>query len=369
MKPNNQNIFQKLRVLAHKLINPLEGVVAIEPAHAGKGFWFGSGKAAVGSDGRLYLCGRYRDAGDSRTGLDLGDRGRELAIFSTSLPLPAELRSIVWKKELALDKTALAVGNKKVLSIEGSALQFTEEGVCLFVSSEKAVDYPPEVAEFRKPGTGVWTIEQLSAADIQGLATSRARTILESSDPATLHLKDPFLARAGNGDNLLFFCHHPFNWASSGTGYATLDRCGRLSAGPVYDCWPRGRAWDVAITRGTCALRLPAAMALPGFGLAFYDGGECLRNLDEHSKAVSRPRGYSCEELGGLAYFCNDDPTQIERISAYLPEFISPAGSGCIRYADVVQAGGQLIATWQQARADGSQPLMINAVETDSLFA
>ena len=44
--------------------------------------WFGGGNAVRDPhDGSLLLIGRYRDAGDSRTGLTQGTRGRELAIF------------------------------------------------------------------------------------------------------------------------------------------------------------------------------------------------------------------------------------------------------------------------------------------------
>lgn len=359
-------ILSDLRTFARRLIDPASARVAVAPERPERGYWFGGGKMAVGPDGRLYLTGRYRSAGDSRTGLDLGDRGRELAVFASS----DGGRS--WDKVLSFDKAAAAPDDAEVLSIEGSALRFSPGRVDLFVSSEKRVPYPAPVEAFRKPGTGIWTIERLSAPTLEGLAGARPRTILSSDSPATLQVKDPFLAeRPGHGP-FLFFCHHSFNWSSSGTGYLPLGADGEPEGKAVFDAWPRGPAWDVAITRGTCVLPLPepppGASTSPsdwpaGLGLAFYDGGECLRNLDEHAAAVRRPRGYSCEELGGLGYFVDGDPTTFLRISEIFPEFTSPDGTGCLRYVDVLAAPDAFIATWQQSRPDGSQALMINRVE------
>jgi hypothetical protein len=131
---------------------------------------------------------------------------------------------------------------------------------------------------------------------------------------------------------------------------------------PVLDFFPRGVTWDVAMTRGTCVLDVPpvGAFAERRVSLMFYDGGECVRNLDQHETAVSRPRGYSCEELGGLAYFARGEFAGIERLSRHLPLFVSPHGTGCSRYVDVLAASDGFYATWQQSQADGSQPLVMN---------
>jgi hypothetical protein len=105
--------------------------------------------------------------------------------------------------------------------------------------------------------------------------------------------------------------------------------------------------------------------------LIFYDGGECVRNLDEHQAAVKRPRGYSCEELGGIAFCSDGNLSQIERVSVIEPAFVSPHGSGCSRYVDVFCDGLYYFVTWQQAQNDGSQPLMMNKVpieEVESLL-
>ena len=116
-------------------------------------------------------------------------------------------------------------------------------------------------------------------------------------------------------------------------------------------------------------LPLPSVGCLTGrdIRLLFYDGGECVRNLDEHASAVKRPRGYSCEELGGLAYFLDGDLDCIHRLSQHFPLFVSPHGTGCSRYVDVLQTASEWIATWQQSQPDLSQPLVMNRVSNDSI--
>ena len=165
------------------------------------------------------------------------------------------------------------------------------------------------------------------------------------------------------------FCSHPFCWTSSNTGYVPLNEQGELAGPPCFDFFPRGFAWDVAITRGTAMLPVPkiGEFADRDISLLFYDGGECVRNLDEHQAAVKRPRGYSCEELGGLACVHNDDLHTVERLSINQPLFLSPYGTGCSRYVDVLASDDGYFVTWQQAQADGSQPLVMNHVRSEAV--
>ncbi len=363
----------KLGAFAHALIDQEKARVIVAPEKAERGYWFGGGNMAAGPDGALYLCGRFRSAGDSRTGLDLGDRGRELAIFASID------KGHSWKKLHSFPKAALLPkgmagaaaatpldrgpqGCGEVLSIEGAALRFLQRSVQLFVSSEKASPYPEGVREYMKPGTGVWTIELLAAPDLAGLASAVPRTILSTQDPRYLHIKDPFIVERPGCPLLLGFCHHPFTWASSSTGLVEIDDEGLPRKPPVFEALPRGPAWDVAITRVTSILPLSSSASFPrlGAGLVFYDGGECLRNLDEHAGAKRRPRGYSCEELGGLGYYAGDDLSSMERMSKLAPEFLSPYGTGSSRYVDVLSTEEGYYATWQQSRKDGSQALVMN---------
>jgi hypothetical protein len=353
----------RLKRLAHALVDQTQAKVIVEPQQPASGFWFGGGNTTVGPDGHLYIVGRYRNAGDSRTGLSLGERGLELAIFRSTDSGASFQKTQSWSK------SDLNVGDREVLSIEGSALRWTQNGVELFVSTEKSgIDYPSDQADFLKPGAGVWTIERLAAADLNGLAGASIVTVLEAADPQFIHVKDPFLYERDSELQLLF-CSHPFSWTSSNTGFATVDaKTGQVSP-PVFDFFPRGFTWDVAMTRGTCVLDVPrvGGFAELDASLVFYDGGESLRNLDEHASAVKRPRGYSCEELGGAAYITDGDLRSIQRLSRTLPFFVSPHGTGCSRYVDAVTTEEGIFVTWQQSQPDESQPLVANCVSNDQI--
>lgn len=360
----NHGLEAKLTDFSLALVDQHKARVAIPPQQNSTGFWFGGGNMVEDVAGRFYLVGRYRNFGDSRTGLGAGERGRELAIFRS------DDRGASWRKHLSFSKPELNVGDRTVLSIEGSALYLTEQGVELFVSTEKAgIEYPAEFRSFLKPGTGVWTIERLQASSIDELKNAAIETVLESTDPAVLHVKDPAVQTTTNGELVLLYCTHPYCWSSSNTAYATRTRGSDRLGESCFDFFPRGFAWDIAITRGTCILGVPKVGAFTDqqVSLLFYDGGEALRNLDEHEQAVKRARGYSCEEIGGVAYFLDGDMSRIYRLSRYQPFFISPYGTGCSRYVDVLTANDGLYVTWQQSQDDLSQPLVMNVVNTDEV--
>ncbi|NQV28415.1 MAG: exo-alpha-sialidase, partial [Rhodopirellula sp.] len=70
---------------------------------------------------------------------------------------------------------------------------------------------------------------------------------------------------------------------------------------------------------------------------------------------------------GGVAYIQNGSFDHIERLSKYLPQFISPYGTGCSRYVDVLATKAGLIATWQQSQEDLSQPLVMNMLDHETV--
>ena len=352
----------KLATLGRLLINQEAARVVIPPMSNSSGFWFGGGNLTRDQHGNHYIVGRYRNVGDSRTGLGAGQRGLELAVFRSHDGCAS------FEKVLSLDKSELGVGERSVLSIEGSALEFADNEVRLLVSTEKSgIAYPEELQAYHKPGTGVWTIEEITSSTIEGLRSAERRTIIESSVPEHLHTKDPFIMPADGGRRRVGFCTHPFNWSSSNTSVATEVAPGRWDV--QFGVMPRGDAWDVAIARGTAVLDL-AVTGIPsvrGVRVLFYDGGECMRPLDEHANAKTRPRGYSCEELGGLAHLERVDPFSVRRVSRFEAAFVSPFGTGCSRYVDVLVDEDALIATWQQGQPDGSQPLVLNSVPLDTV--
>lgn len=104
---------------------------------------------------------------------------------------------------------------------------------------------------------------------------------------------------------------------------------------------------------------------MEGLDLVFYDGAESMRPYEEHSKAVKRPRGYSCEEIGGAGYLIEPKFDAIERLSIDLPLFLSPNGTGCSRYVDVFESRKAFFVTWQQSQADRSQPLVLNVLSKE----
>ena len=117
MDPLPANLERKLIRLGNSLIDQKRARLLVEPTLDQDGFWFGGGKLARDPrDNSLLLCGRYRDAGDSRTGLAQGLRGRELALFRST----DEGRTFV--KIRSWNKSDLYCGSA-VLSIEGSALR------------------------------------------------------------------------------------------------------------------------------------------------------------------------------------------------------------------------------------------------------
>ncbi|HUX20724.1 MAG TPA: exo-alpha-sialidase, partial [Spirochaetia bacterium] len=246
---------------------------------------------------------------------------------------------------------------------------FSPTGVELFVSSEKAgIPYPDELERFRKPGTGIWTIDRLRADSPEKLTPVGMEEVFTSDDPAHIHVKDPYLFRSVRGDDVAVFCSHPFNWSSSNSVYSVRPR-GSEEFGPAhYGFFPRGFTWDVAMSRITGSLAVPRVGAfadLPPLVLFFYDGGESVRNYQEHEKAVRRPRGYSCEELGGLAFGIDDEELSLRRISTLLPSFISPYGTGSSRYVKPLVTEEGIFATWQQSQPNRSQPLVMNFLPMD----
>ncbi len=349
---------------AETLIDQQQARVVVAPQRSSSGFWFGGGNLVQDPQGRLLLVGRFRNQGDSRTGLDAGQRGLELAVFRS------EDNGCSFDKILAFDKPSLDVGPRRVLSIEGSALNFTDGGVELFVSTEKTeIPYPEGLQDYLKPGTGVWTIDRLQAPDVSALAAADVTTILQSDDARYLHVKDPVLQQHAGGRLTLMFCTHPFCWSSSNTAYTTRAPGAEAFDPPCCDFLPRGCTWDVAMTRGTALVDVPqhGMFAEKQVTLLFYDGGESLRQMDQHTTGVHRARGYSCEELGGLAYCVDGDLHDLHRLSVNHPLFVSPWGTGCSRYVDVLQTPHGYHATWQQSRDDQSQPLVINSVDNQDI--
>ena len=344
---------QKLIDLGRALVDQNKARVLIEPQDRSEGFWFGGGNL-VRVDGRFYIVGRYRNHGDSRTGVGTGERGLELAVFA------GDDFHGPYEKVLSFDKSDFGENGNPVVSIEGSALLVTDRGVELFVSTEKARGYPEEIADFQKPGTGVWAIDRMRADRIESLSPDTQEEVVSSSVPSRLHVKDPTAFETGAG-TLLIYCNHPYTWSSSNTSLMLRPKGEETFQHLTDDALTRGPVWDVAAARVTDMLGVPKLGVMaeaPRTALYFYDGCEGLRKIEENPNAVARPRGYSCEELGGLAYGVAARFPAIERLSVDAPLFLSPHGTACSRYVSTLKTEEAIHVIWQQSQDDLSQPLV-----------
>jgi len=366
MKELDRQKKQAVRGLLQRLVDQDKAQIIV-PTYATKpGYWFGGGNLLQDDKGVIWLCGRYRNAGDSRTGLAAGERGLECAVFRS------DDLGHSFKKVLSWSKADLSQAEAAVLSIEGTALHRRADGnVELFVSLEKKCSYPNDLAHYQKPGTGVWSIDRMVGRSVEQLDPATLTTVLENHDrPEYLHLKDPVVFDGVNQETVMFFCSHPFTWASGNTGLATRRPGNTQFDIKSWEIVRRGAAWDVASTRITGRVRIPAmgvfSTERPCW-VYFYDGCECVRELPENDKAHHRPRGYSCEEIGGALFGRDESLAQLQRLSDIEPFFVSPHGSGSSRYADALLTTDGLIATWQQSQADGSQPLVRHFVSRDEI--
>ncbi|MFP6693283.1 MAG: hypothetical protein VB875_09720, partial [Pirellulales bacterium] len=162
----------KLVAYSSALVDQQAARVIVPPQQPANGFWFGGGNLVEDELGNFLLVGRYRNHGDSRTGLGSGERGLELAIFRSTD------RAQSFNKILSWSKPELNVDSREVLSIEGAALHLSDRGAELFVSTEKTgIGYPGDLRDYLKPGTGVWTIEQLRAPSVDRLKTAPLETV------------------------------------------------------------------------------------------------------------------------------------------------------------------------------------------------
>ncbi len=349
-----------------QLIDQLNARVLIEPQAAKTGFWFGGGNLVQGDDGVIWLCGRYRNFGDSRTGLAAGERGVEIAIFRS------DDGGHSFHKVSSWSKPDLSGDGATIVSYEGTSLHRRADGTWeLFVSSEKDRSYPAAIAQLQKPGTGVWSIDVMSGPSPDALDAATFTPALVNDDaPGYLHIKDPVVYDARDGSTHLIFCSHPFSWSSSNSGLAVRPAGESDFRVEAWEIVSRGPAWDVAATRITARMPIPQVGVFadgPPRSVYFYDGAECLRSHEENVRAVSRPRGYSCEEIGGAFVGIDGDFATIERLSDLLPLFVSPFGTGASRYVDVLETADGWLAAWEQGQSNGSQPLVAHFLPRETV--
>ena len=224
-----------LITLLTALIDQENAYVLVAPQKAASGFWFGGGNLVQDDAGVIWLSGRYRNFGDSRTGLQAGERGLECAIFRSDDGGQSFTKVAAWSK------AELSRPGRKVLSIEGTALHRTVAGGWeLFISSEKEMAYPAPLSDYQKPGTGVWTIDCMRGASPNAFDPATLTSVLENQTrPEYLHIKDPVVFDDA-GNTAMVFCSHPFTWSSSNSG---------LALRPADDQDFSVQAWEI-VSRG-----------------------------------------------------------------------------------------------------------------------
>ncbi len=352
---------EALRQFLEALIDQEKASVLVPPQRNESGFWFGGGSLAQDDEGVIWLSGRYRNVGDSRTGLEAGQRGLECAIFRS------DDGGLTFTKAASWSKSDLSYC-ENVISYEGTALNRRSDGTWeLYISSEKAISYPDPLKTYQKPGTGIWVLDCMTGPAPDRLDPGTLHPVLPVSDrPEYLHVKDPVLFDAPDGGTALVFCTHPFSWSASNTGIAKRAAGSQEFGISKWEMVGRGPCWDVAATRITDRLEIPRTgqfQNLPASSVYFYDGAECIRDHEENAQAHSRPRGFSCEEIGG-AFIGNDDAfPNLDRLTVTVPLFVSPYGTGCSRYVATLKTERGILAVWQQAQEDGSQPLVGNFLD------
>ncbi len=98
MKQINSLIAEKLIQFANGLIDQEKARVIIPANDQKKGYWFGGGNMISDELGNLWLIGRYRDHGDSRTGVEAGLRGLELSLFKSEDNASSFRKIMRWSK-------------------------------------------------------------------------------------------------------------------------------------------------------------------------------------------------------------------------------------------------------------------------------
>lgn len=352
--------------LLTELVNQEQAQILIPTYQTSAGFWFGGGKLVQDASGTIWLSGRYRNYGDSRTGLEAGTRGMECAIFRS------DDGGHTFTKVQSWSKADLSYPDQRVISIEGTALhQLPDRTWECFISSEKTIDYPAPWQAYQKPGTGIWTIDRITGNSPDNLDPSTLEPVLNALDhPAYLHVKDPYIFDVSDGAAMLIFSNHPFTWASSNTGLAVRPSDSQRFSVQHWELVSRSVAWDVAATRITTRLPIPQIGCfadVPPCSVYFYDGAECMRPHDDNPRGRIRPRGYSCEELGGVFFGWDAAFPEMQRLSLLEPFYISPWGTGTSRYVDTLTTKEGVIAIWQQSQQDFSQPLVGHSLATEDI--
>jgi len=324
-----------------KLLDPAQSTVVFSPLGTGPGWWVGAPSATFDSlTNRFYLVYRHRRP------RELG-RGIECRIASSD---DGVTFVDIWR----LPKAAL-----DALSVERCSLHRAPNGRWLLYLSYV------DASDLR------WRISVIEAAEPDRFDVAAMRTLFRAEDLGCDGVKDPNVFQFGPMIYMLVsYAGH--DGALPDDAHATADvyntglvksRTGAAVSGDgVHFLWlgdvsPASKflpsaasasesasSWDAYCRRISTILPLGS-----GGYLALYDG------------SASVAENY--EEKTGLAV--TFDLRTYYSLSPEAPILESDAGSGSLRYADVLSVGHELFYYYESAREDGSHDLRVSVVDRD----
>jgi len=308
---------------------PSKGQTIIAPAGPGEGNWAGAPSVVHDPEtGLFYLYYRVRKPRPIR--------GGECHIASSVDGIHFET---IWSA------TKADLGSP---SLERFALTKRPEGGWIL--------YPSYV----DPVDGRWRIDYVEADSPAEFDLSQRKKLMTGGDVGVEGVKDPWVMNV-NGLYVMLISYAQALGELTDTQkaelHATADiyntglmrSCSALAVsgnGTEYE-WlgnvlsPNLSAWDAYAARLGCLLPTEHGW----FG--YYDGGASVSQNYE-------------EQTG----FCHSfDMRQFHRLTPSAPSLVSPAGSGSLRYVDVVVFDDAYWFYYEYARTDGSHELRMNRVE------
>jgi hypothetical protein len=290
--------------------DPDQGTTVLAPDAEGAGHWVGAPSVLLDpARGTILMAYRRRRPRDGSP----GERGYECAIAES---LDGVHFTDVWR----VRKEDLGTR-----SMERFCLHRDPDSRYLLYTS------------YEDPADHRWRIDVMEADAPDAFDLATARPVLTAASTGTDAVKDPYVVRVGPG----YFMYVSTFLTDAGPAPTALAvSTDGLRFDWVGEVLPVGTGWDRHQTRLTTV----AACGRVFVGL--YDGAASAAEDTE-------------ERLGVAVSF---DLVRWQRLSITEPWLVSPHASGSLRYADVVERGGEWWVYYELARADGSHELRLSRV-------
>ena len=311
--------------------NPSAGQTVIAPEAAGAGYWAGAPSILWDADRGSYLL-TYRRR--RPRGIE-PDRG--------------------YVAHIAESKDGLVFTD--IWTVEKSA--FDSASMERFSLAREADGTYRLYACYVDPSDSRWRIDVIESDQPDRFDPRAARLALTAASSGTEGVKDPWVFKVGGLWHMLVSYAAPrdVDSATRERMHSTADvyNTGVLVAPTGLATSHDGLAWQwegelmgvgAPGSWDTYQTRLGTLLYQSPLWLGFYDG------------AASVEGNY--EERTGIAY--SHDLRRWERVSRLDPAFVSPEGSGSLRYVDAVARPGALYVYYEYARADGAHELRRSVV-------